>query len=74
MVLANRSISLPCAALLGLLRACNMLEFVFTRDELKAARQRIDQLAIGDGEADGVRFAIEAIETAVIAAAMSADV
>jgi len=60
-------------ALLGLVRASNILEFVFTTDELKIARKKIDQLTISDEIGNGVRETIEAIEAAALAAATDAS-
>jgi hypothetical protein len=60
-------------ALLGLVRASNLLEFVFTTDELKIARKKIDQLTIKDEIGNGVRETIDAIEAASLAAATAAS-
>jgi hypothetical protein len=60
-------------ALLGLVRASKLLEFVFTTDELKIARKKIDRLTIADEIGNGVRETIEAIEAAALAAATSAS-
>lgn len=72
-VLAGDKSDACVVALLCLVRACNMLEFVFTRDELKAARHKIDGLTMDDEIGDGIRGAIEAIESAAIAAALAAS-
>ena len=72
-VLTSKKADPASVALLGLVRACNMLEFVFTRDELKAARLTIDGLTIGDEIGIGIQRAIEAIETAAIAASLAAS-
>jgi golgi phosphoprotein 3 len=71
-VLTHEGANDHAIALLGLVRAIDMLEFVFTKDELKAARKQIDQLTIQDEIGNGVREAIEAIEAAAIAASMAA--
>jgi len=70
-VLAGEKAESHTVALLGLVRASEMLEFVFTRDELKTARKKIDQLTIDDEIGIGIRDAIEAIEAAAVAAALA---
>ena len=60
-------------ALLGLVRACDMLEFVFTRDELKTANRQIDQLVMQDEIGKSVQEALDAIEAAAIKAINAED-
>lgn len=57
---------------LSQLRACKMLDLVFTKDERKAARNRIEQ--IGRNEVFGIAVieTLEAIESAAIAAILAA--
>jgi hypothetical protein len=62
------------AALLSLVRACNLLGRVFTRDELKTARRQIEALRRGEAISEAEQQAIETIEaatSAAIAVAMS---
>ena len=73
MVLEHKEASPQQIALLGLVRACDMLGFIFTRDELKAARMTIDALTFSDEIGKGVRETIEAIEAAAISASLSAN-
>jgi hypothetical protein len=60
-------------ALLGLVRATYLLEFVFTIDELKAVRKKIDLLTLNDDIGNGVREAIEEIEAAALAAVKASE-
>lgn len=55
-------------ALLGLVRASDMLEFVFTKDELKSVKKQIDQMVIDDEIGNGVKEAIESIKDAAVRA------
>jgi golgi phosphoprotein 3 len=60
------------ATLLSLVRACDLLGRVFTRDELKTARRRIDELTSGEVIGEAVQEAIEIIEAATMAAIQAA--
>jgi hypothetical protein len=59
--------------LLSLVRSLRMLNLVFTHDELKAARQKIDQMTEDEEIGKAVRYAIETVETAAAVAAMAAS-
>jgi hypothetical protein len=59
------------AMLLSLVRACDLLERVFTRDESKTARKKIEALTRGEAIGEAVQQAIETIETATLAAIMA---
>jgi Golgi phosphoprotein 3 len=58
-------------ALLSLAKACDLLSFVFTRDELKAARRKIEELTRGELIGEAVKEAIDSIMTAVTVATTS---
>jgi hypothetical protein len=60
------------AALLSLVRACDLLGRIFTRDELKTARRQIEALRSGEAIGEAVQQAIETIEAATSAAIMAA--
>lgn len=69
------------AALIGLMKACNLTALVFTKDEQRSYGQRIDQIAHGDAVGQAVSRAAEAAQaatqaamTAAIAAAIAASV
>lgn len=68
-VLAGGPADPRTVALLGLLRACDLLDLIFTRDEIKVARKTVDTLTQTDEFARGVREAVEEIEAAAAAAA-----
>jgi Golgi phosphoprotein 3 len=59
-------------ALLSLLRAGNLLDHIFTRDELKLARKKVDQLTRDEQIGQGVLEAIQAVEAATVTATMVA--
>jgi hypothetical protein len=54
-------------ALLSLVRACNMLDIVFTKDELKMSRRLVQQKIQGETVAKGVAETIQEIESAALA-------
>lgn len=67
-----RAVVLACApaemqeiALLSLLRACDLLEIVFIKDERKLASQRIHELVLGEAFKNPIVQTIEEIEEAV---------
>ena len=60
------------AVLLSLVCTCDLLERVFTRDELKTARRKIEALTSGEVIGEAVQQAIETIEAATLAAIMAA--
>jgi golgi phosphoprotein 3 len=60
------------AALLSLVRACDLLGRIFTRDELKTARRQSEALRRGEAIGEAVQQAIETIEAATSAAIMAA--
>lgn len=55
-------------ALLSLATAGSLLETLFTPDELRQAKKRIEHMTVGEDIGDGVREAIEMIEEAAVAA------
>jgi len=63
-VLAGHSADARALALLSLIRAADLLDYLFTRDEIKAARRRVDALLAGDSfeirAGDAVRVLVEA--------------
>ena len=67
-VLGGEVLDVHTAMLLSLVRACDLLGRVFTRDELKAARRKIEELTRGEVIGEAVQQAIEIIEAATIAA------
>lgn len=54
-------------ALLSLLKACRLLDLVFTRDERKAAGQTIDALVGGDLLGDALAETLAAVDGAAVA-------
>ena len=54
-------------ALLSLLRACRLLDLVFTRDERKAAGQKIDALISVDLFGEAVAETVAAVDGAAVA-------
>ncbi|HEY9076736.1 MAG TPA: GPP34 family phosphoprotein [Anaerolineaceae bacterium] len=70
-VQAGRTGDPRTVALLSLLKACRMLDLVFTRDERKAASKRIDQLVKDDLIGNEVAATIEEIESAASAAVIA---
>ncbi|MGH2345314.1 MAG: GOLPH3/VPS74 family protein [Chloroflexota bacterium] len=56
------------AALIGLMKACNLTTLIFTRDEQRAFGRRIDQIAHGDAVGQAVSRAAEAAQAAMTAA------
>ena len=71
-VLGGEPLDAHTAMLLSLVRACDLLGRVFTRDELKAARRKIEELTRGEVIGEAVQQAIEIIEAATIAAITTA--
>ena len=64
-ILANEDIDLHNLTLLSIIRACNLLKLVFTKDERKAARRRIHEKLIGEALDSPIGQTIEEIERAV---------
>lgn len=60
-------------ALLGVLRACRLLDLVFTKDERKAAARRIDTLAGTDLFGEAVAATLSAVDDAAVMAMAAAD-
>ena len=58
-------------ALLSLLRACQLLDLVFTKDERKAAGQKIDALASVDLFGEAVAETVAAVDNAAAATMMA---
>lgn len=71
-VLAGDRSQPDIVVLLSLLKACSLLNLVFTRDERKSAGKRVDALVKGEVFGDVVAETIEEIETAAAAATMAA--
>ena len=59
--------------LLSLLRACKMLDLVFTKDERKAARNRIEQIGRNEAFGQAVVETLDEIESAAVAAILAAS-
>ena len=72
MVLAGAKHDEYAVALLSLTRACGLLEHVFTVDEIKSARKRVDTLVQDETIGAAVTEVIEAISAAATAAALAA--
>ena len=64
-VLTGQEVEVYDLALLGLIKACNLMNLVFTKDERKMARQRIYELTIGKSLDDPLFQSIQEIEAAV---------
>jgi hypothetical protein len=58
-------------ALLSLLRACRLLNLIFTKDERKAAGQKIDALASADLFGEAVAETVAAVDNAAAATMMA---
>jgi len=67
-VLANRKPELEDVALLSLLKACSLLNLVFTKDERKAVAERVALLASGDIYGEAVADVLDSIDAAVLSA------
>jgi hypothetical protein len=70
-VLGGEAPDAHTAMLLSLVRACDLLGRVFTRDELKTARRQVETLTGGEIVGEAVRVVIETIEAAIMAATSS---
>jgi hypothetical protein len=64
-VLTDEELDLHDLALLSLVKACNLLNLVFTKDERKMARRRIYELMVSNTLKDPEYQAIQEIEAAV---------
>lgn len=64
-ILADEDIDLHNLTLLSIIRACNLLKLVFTKDECKAARRKIHEKLIGEALDNLIGQTIEEIERAV---------
>jgi hypothetical protein len=71
-VLGGEAPDAHTAALLSLVRACDLLGRAFTRDELKTARRQIETLTGGEVVGEAVQVVIQTIEAATMAAIMAA--
>jgi hypothetical protein len=58
--------------LIGILKACDLLGTVFTKDERKRRQQRIDQIANGEVVSKAVSDAIKEMQAATMAAVIAA--
>ncbi len=63
--LAGGGVEARSLALLGLVSACDLLDFVFTREERKAARRRIYELMVGEALRNPLVQAVEEIASAL---------
>lgn len=70
-VLAGEKPEPDTVVLLSLLKACRLMNLVFTRDERKAANQRVNELVKGEEFGRAVARSIEEISSAAAAAAMA---
>jgi hypothetical protein len=71
-VLAGEIADAHSILVLSLVRAAGLLDFVFTRDEVKAARKRIEAITSDTILDPEVRGAVEEINAAVTALVISA--
>ena len=71
-VLANEEPDSQTVVLFSLLKTCHLLDLVFTRDELKAARKKVDILVKGETFGPIVAQTIEEIQAAASAAVIAA--
>ena len=60
------------AMLLSLVRACNLADAIFTRDERETARRRIEEIARGETIGTAVVDSLAGMEAAVAAAVIAA--
>lgn len=58
--------------LIAILHQASMLKIILTKDELKASKQRIEQIVNGDFIGEATRIAIESAQAAVMAAVIAA--
>ena len=66
-VLAGETATPGIVALLSLLKACRLLDLVFTRDERKAAERKVDELVNGEIIGRAVTETIEEVEATMAA-------
>lgn len=66
-VMAGEKAEVRDIALLSLLKACNLLRLVFTRDERKYANKKVDELVNGEVFGKAVAKLLEEMEAAMIA-------
>ena len=66
-ILAGQAIDLHSLALLGLLRSARLLQLVFTADELRVARRRIQEAIVREALENQSAQMIEEIDAAVFA-------
>jgi golgi phosphoprotein 3 len=71
-VLANEKAEQHDVVLLSLMKTSRLSNLLFTKDERKAAIQRVNQLVKGEVFGEAVARTIEEVEAAVIAATLSA--
>lgn len=62
------------AALIALLKACDLTGVVFSRDERKQSKERIDDVSRGEAMGEAVSRAIKEMQAAVTAAVVAAGV
>jgi hypothetical protein len=72
-VLANAEADIRTVALLSLLRGCKMLDLVFTKDERRAARLKIEQIGRDEVFGKAVAETLDAIESAAVEAIILAS-
>ena len=66
-VMAGEKAEAPDIILLSLLKACNLLRLLFTRDERKYASKKVDALVKGEVFGKAVAMLLEEMEAAMIA-------
>jgi len=62
------------AVLIGILKACDLLETVFSKEERKRRRDRIDQIASADLVSEAVSKAVKDMQAATMAAITAATI
>lgn len=72
-VLAGQQPDERTLALLSLVKACRLMNLIFTKDERKAARKQIEALTTGDWISDAVARTLEEIDAAVTAAIVASS-
>ena len=67
LVLASAQVDVREVALLSLVRACGLLDFIFVKDERKLANRHIHELIVGEALKDPAVQTIEEIGAAIVA-------
>jgi hypothetical protein len=71
--LNNEKLDEHAAALLSLVRASNLLDHLFTRDELRVAKKRVEALVKDEAVGQAVKEAIDSINAAIAATVVIAS-